>query len=55
LTSVYVDEMFATMNDTDNRAAFTAAKTTEMNVAGLVVLGEPKQVDKAFDKLKPHE
>ncbi|MEO1057430.1 MAG: DUF2000 domain-containing protein [Actinomycetota bacterium] len=55
LVSVYVDEMFATMNDADNRAAFGSADTTEMNIAGLVVVGEPKQVDKAFDKLKPHD
>lgn len=55
LVSVYVDEMFATMNDTDNRTAFGNADTAEMNVAGLVVVGDPKQVDKAFDKLRPHE
>ncbi|MEM9515389.1 MAG: DUF2000 domain-containing protein [Actinomycetota bacterium] len=55
LVTVYVDEMFATMNDADNRAAFGKADTTEMMVAGLVVVGEPKQVDKAFDKLKPHD
>lgn len=55
LVSVFVDEMFATMNDTDNRVAFAGVAPSEMSVAGFVAVGEAKQVDKAFDKLRPHD
>ncbi len=54
LVSVYTDEMFATMNDVDNRAAVAAVATSELSIAGFVAVGDAKQVDKAFDKLKPH-
>lgn len=47
--------MFATMNDVENRAAVAAVATADLAIAGFVAVGEPKQVDKAFDKLKPHE
>ncbi len=55
LVSVYVDEMFATMNDADNRAAVAGATVAELSIAGFVALGAAKDVDKAFDKLKPHD
>lgn len=55
LVSVYTNEMFATMNDEDNRAVVAAASTSELPLAGFAVAGDPKQVDKAFDKLKLHE
>ncbi|MGH1488005.1 MAG: DUF2000 family protein [Acidimicrobiales bacterium] len=55
LVSVYTDEMFATMNDVDNRAAVAGVATSELAIAGFVAVGDPKQVDKAFDKLKPHD
>lgn len=55
LVSVYADEMFTTMNDVDNRAAVAAVATSDLSLAGFVVAGDPKQVDKAFDKLKPHD
>lgn len=52
--SVYTDELFATGNDTDNRAAVAAVATDDLVVAGFAVAGEARQVDKAFDKLKFH-
>jgi hypothetical protein len=55
LVSVYTDEMFATMNDDDNRAAVASVPTAQLTIAGFVVVGDSKQVDKAFDKLKPHD
>lgn len=55
LVSVYTDEMFATMNDDDNRASVAAVATADLVIAGFAVVGESKQVDKAFDKLKLHD
>ncbi len=52
LVSVYTDEMFSTMNDADNRAAVLACATDELSIAGFAAAGDPKQVDKAFDKIK---
>lgn len=52
--SVYTDELFATGNDVDNRAAVAVVTTDELSVAGFAVAGERKQVDKVFDKLKFH-
>ena len=52
--SVYTDDLFSTMNDSDNRAAVLAACTTDLSVAGFAVAGDGKQVDKVFDKLRPH-
>lgn len=52
--SVYTDELFATMNDVDNRAALAAIRTDDLAIAGFVALGDPKQVDKAFDKISLH-
>ena len=54
LVSVYTEEMFATMNDADNRAAVAAVATPDLTVAGFAVAGDGKQVDKVFDKLKLH-
>ena len=55
LVSVYTDEMFLTINDVDNRAAVANVGTSGLSIAGFVTVGDAKQVDKAFDKLKPHE
>jgi hypothetical protein len=52
--SVYTDELFATGNDVDNRAAVATIPTEELVVAGFAVAGDAKQVDKAFDKLRFH-
>lgn len=52
--SVYTDELFATGNDPDNRAAVAAVPTEDLSVAGFAVVGDAKQVDKVFDKLRFH-
>ena len=54
LVSVYTDEMFATMNDADNRAVVAAVATPDLTLAGFAFTGDGKQVDKVFDKLKLH-
>ncbi|MDY7105005.1 MAG: DUF2000 domain-containing protein [Actinomycetota bacterium] len=52
--SVYTDDLFATMNDADNRAAVAAVAYDDLSIAGFAVAGERRQVDKAFDKLRLH-
>ncbi len=54
LVSVYSDDMFATMNDNDNRAAVLGCTTEDLSIAGFAAAGDAKQVDKAFDKIKLH-
>lgn len=52
--AVYSDDLFATMNDVDNRAAVAKVTTDDLSLAGISVAGDPKQVDKALDKLRLH-
>lgn len=54
LVSVYTDDLFSTMTDEANRSAIAAVTTKDLVVAGFCVVGESKQVDKVFDKLKLH-
>ena len=54
VVSAYVHEMFATMNDVDNRTAFARHRSQDMSPVGFAVAGDPKQVDKALDKLRLH-
>ena len=52
--SVYTDDLFATGNDVDNRAAVAAVATTDLPLAGFAVAGNRRTVDKALDKLRLH-
>jgi hypothetical protein len=52
--SVYTDELFATGNDVDNRAAVRAVTTDRLSLAGFAVHGDRRTVDKALDGLKLH-
>lgn len=52
--AVYTDELFATSNDVDNRAAVAAVATEDLPLAGFAVAGERRTVDKALDKLRLH-
>jgi len=52
--AVYTDDLFATGNDPDNRAAVAAATTADLILAGFAVAGERRAVDKALDKLRLH-
>lgn len=54
LLSVYTDELFATNNDRDNRAAVAAVETEKLSLAGFAACGERRVVDKALDRLKLH-
>lgn len=53
--SLYTDDLFATGNDIDNRAAVAAVPTDQLSIAGFAVAGHAKQVDKALDRLKFHQ
>lgn len=54
LVAVYTDDLFATSNDLDNRAAVAAVTTEDLHLAGFAIAGEPRRVDKALDKLRLH-
>jgi hypothetical protein len=53
-TAVYIDEMFKTGNDEDNRAAVRAVAADELSLAGLAVHGPRNAVDKTLRGLQLH-
>jgi hypothetical protein len=53
-TAVFTDDLFATGNDVDNRAAVAKVATADLPVAGFAVVGDRRDVDKVFDKLRLH-
>ncbi len=53
--AVYTEELFATNNDDDNRAAVRCVSAADLNLVGLAVYGDRKAVDKVVDGLKFHE
>lgn len=53
-TAVYIEEMFKTGNDTDNRAAVRAVRSDEMSLVGLAVYGPKNTVDKVLKGLPLH-
>ena len=53
-TAIYTDDLFATGNDVDNRAAVRAVATADLRLAGFAVAGDRRTVDKALDKLTLH-
>ena len=50
--AVYIEEMFSTKNDADNRAAFAAAPVEALNFVGIGLHGPRKLVDKVTNGLK---
>lgn len=53
-TAVYIEEMFKTGNDADNRAAVRAVTAEEMNLVGLAVHDPRNAVDKVLKGLPLH-
>jgi hypothetical protein len=51
---VYTEDLFSTGNDVDNRAAVARVTTAELNLVGIAVVGERRDVDKALDRLRLH-
>ena len=52
--AVYIDDLFDTDNDRDNRAAVARVATDDLKLAGFAVTGPRRDVDKALDKLRLH-
>lgn len=52
--SPFTEQLFSTGNDVDNRAAIAAVATADLDLVGLAIVGPPRDVDKATDKLRPH-
>lgn len=50
--AVYIEAMFGTTNDADNRTAFAAAPVDALDLVGLGVHGPRKIVDKVANGLK---
>ena len=50
--AVYIEPMFKTTNDADNRAAFAAAPTDAMDFVGIGLHGPRKTIDKVINSLK---
>lgn len=52
--SIYTHALFATSNDADNRAAVAAVATGDLDLVGLALHAERKEVDKVMKGLKLH-
>ena len=52
--AVFTDDLFATGNDGDNRAAVKAVRSEDLRLAGLALRGDRKAVDKALKGLSLH-
>lgn len=52
--AIFTHDLFSTPHDAANRAAVAAARTAELDLAGLALHAERKTVDKVLDKLRPH-
>jgi hypothetical protein len=53
-SAVYIEEMFKTGHDLDNRAAVRAVAAQEMALVGLAVYGPKNAVDKIFKGFSLH-
>jgi hypothetical protein len=51
---LYTNELFATGNDIDNRAAVAAVSTAELDLVGLGLHAERKEIDKIVKGLALH-
>jgi hypothetical protein len=50
--AIYIDAMFKTTNDADNRAAVEAADAEALDFVGIGIHGPRKVIDKVINKLK---
>lgn len=53
-TAVYIEPMFRTGNDIDNRATVQAVGADDLDPVGIAVHGPRRDVDRALDRLRPH-
>jgi hypothetical protein len=54
VTAVYTEDLFATDNDDDNRAAVRAVDAAELNLVGVAVYGPRNAVDKVLKGASLH-
>lgn len=52
--AIYTADLFATMNDDDNRAAVKAVPADDLDLVGLALRADRKVVDKVLDKVRRH-
>jgi hypothetical protein len=52
--ALFIDELFGTGNDVDNRAAMRAVAAEDLTIAGLALRADRKTVDKIFDGVRFH-
>lgn len=52
---IYTQELFATKTEMENLSEIALHADADLNLAGIVVYGDSKKVDKALDGLKFHE
>jgi hypothetical protein len=55
IPAVYVQEMFATMDDESNRMTVSQQERGSLNLAGIAIRGERKTIDKVLDGLRFHD
>jgi hypothetical protein len=53
--SIFTEDLFATGNDIDNRAAVKAVRREDLKLVGFALHDRKKRVDKALDGLKLHK
>lgn len=53
--SIFTEELFATGNDIDNRAAVKAKRQDELKVVGMAMRDRKKLIDKVLDGLSLHK
>lgn len=53
-TAIYTEDLFATDNDDDNRAAVRSVPAAELNLAGVAVYGPRNAVDKVMKGARLH-
>lgn len=54
LVAVFTSDLFATGNDSDNRAAVAAVSTNKLDLAGLAIYGPRNAVDKSLKGARIH-
>ena len=52
--SIYTEELFATGNDIDNRAAVKAKTSDELNIVGMAMRDHKKTIEKVMDGVRLH-
>ena len=51
---IYTEDLFATGNDDDNRAAVQAVAAADLNLVGVAVYGPRNAIDKVFEGRQAH-